>query len=122
MPLFRPDGRAGLCIGLEGGLIPQLLAESGVVFDVVEIDPVIPNVARDYFGSLKNDEKVFIADGRNFIRMIDRQYDFIVVDAANINYIPYHLYSRNFFLEATPRLAPDGIIAMNTMGTMRRAV
>jgi len=118
LPLFRPNSRTGLCIGLGGGLIPQLLAESGIMFDVVDIDPVIPKVARDYFGSLTNEERVFIADGRNFIKTIDRQYDFIVVDAANIDSIPYHLYSNNFFSEAVTKLAPGGIIAMNTMGTV----
>ena len=118
LPLFRPNGRTGLCLGLGGGLIPQLLAKSGIVFDVVDIDPVIPKVARDYFGSLKNDETVFIADGRNFIKMINRQYDFIVVDVSNIDSIPHHLYSNNFFSEASTRLAPGGIIAMNTMGTV----
>jgi hypothetical protein len=73
LPLFRPDGRKGLCIGLGGGLIPTLLAESGILFDVVEIDPVIPEVARDFFGGLKNNEKVFIEDGRNYIRRCDCQ-------------------------------------------------
>lgn len=117
LPLFRPHGRKALCIGLGGGLIPQLLAKSDIVFDVVEINPIIPELAREYFGGLRNGEKVFIADGRHFINTIDRQYDFIVVDASNIDHVPYHLYSKNFFKEANSRLAPGGIFAVNTLGT-----
>lgn len=117
LPLFRPEGRIGLCIGLGGGLIPTLLAESGIFFDVVEIDPVIPEIARSFFGGLKNNETVFIEDGRNYIRKCDRQYDFIVSDASNIDHVPVHLYSKEFFMEAASRLTPDGIFAMNTIGT-----
>jgi spermidine synthase len=84
---------------------------------VIEINPVIPKVAREYFGSLQNGEKIFITDGRNFINSIDRQYDFIIVDTSNLDTVPYHLYSKNFFSEAATKLAPGGIIAMNTLGT-----
>ena len=117
LPLFRPESRNGLCIGMGGGLIPRLLSRSGIVFDIVEIDPVIPRVARDYFGGLQNNEDVFIADGRYFLNTIDRQYDFIVVDASNIDHVPFHLYSKNFFNEAAARLSPDGVFSMNTLGT-----
>lgn len=117
LPLFRPNGESGLCIGLGGGLIPTLLAKSGIVFDVVEINPVIPEVARNYFGGLQNGESVFIMDGRNFIKETDHRYDFIVVDVSNVDSVPFHLYSQNFFSEAQDKLSPDGVFSMNTLGT-----
>jgi spermidine synthase len=117
LPVFRPEGRSGLCVGIGGGLIPQLLAESNITFDVVDIDPIIPEVAKEYFGSLRNGEKVYITDGRNFIKTVDRQYDFIVIDPASVDSVPYHLYSKEFFKESAQKLLPKGIFAMNTMGT-----
>ncbi|KAL1210193.1 hypothetical protein V5N11_006047 [Cardamine amara subsp. amara] len=60
-------------IGLGAGLLPMFLHGCFPVFDIeaVELDPVMLDVGKDYFGFTQNDRlKVHIADGIKFIRDI----------------------------------------------------
>ena len=53
------------------------------------------------------------ADGRPHLRLTDRRYDIIVVDAYKQPYIPFYLATREFFELTRERLTPDGIVALN---------
>ncbi|XP_049932004.1 uncharacterized protein LOC116247429 isoform X2 [Nymphaea colorata] len=60
-------------IGLGGGLLPMFLRRYIPVLDieVIELDPVIFNVARDYFGFTEDNQmKVQIGDGVQFVSEI----------------------------------------------------
>jgi spermidine synthase len=93
--------------------------------DVVEIDGEIPAIAEEYFG-FKTDErmKVHVEDGRMFIkksllRTPDRKYDYIVLDAFNGDYIPFHLMTKEFLEEVKSILSDNGVVVANVFSHNR---
>ncbi|MDQ9090167.1 fused MFS/spermidine synthase [Pseudoalteromonas haloplanktis] len=114
-----------LIIGLGGGtlsnVIHQLYPQASI--ENVEIDPAVIKVARDYFDFIET-EKVTakVQDGRIFIKRAaikKEQYDWIILDAFNGDYIPEHLLTKEFFDEIKSVLAPNGIIAANTFSSSK---
>ena len=109
-----------LIIGLGGGSLPRALAkvvpEAGI--DVVDIDPAVVRVARQYFQFIPGPRtEVFEEDGRVFVRRAIREgrtYDLIMLDAYDHEYIPEHLLTREFLLEVKRLLNPGGVVAANT--------
>lgn len=109
-----------LVIGLGGGTMSNALHQlyPGIEVDNVEIDPAVLNVARDYFGFFENENiRSYVRDGRIFIKralLKKQQYDWIILDAFNGDYIPEHLLTKEFLEEVKSALAPDGILTANT--------
>jgi len=121
--LFRPDAQDALMIGGGGGVVPMIFrrAYPGLSVDVVEIDPVVVDVAREWFG-LKEDERLrtHIQDGRMFIHNSRREYDVIILDVYTAGgRIPFHLTTREFLAEVRGRLRPDGVVLMNVITAVR---
>lgn len=92
-----------------------LAAYPNATVDVVEIDPAVVDVARDWFAAPVDDARVrvFVEDGRRYLARADRDYDVIVLDAYSRTYVPFHLMTAEFFEEARERLAPGGVIVSN---------
>ena len=53
------------------------------------------------------------------MRRATERYDLIVLDAYLIDTIPFHLATREFYQEASARLAPGGVVASNVIGAVR---
>jgi len=121
--VLNPDIQNTLMLGLGGGSAPKLmqLYFPQVNVDVVEIDPVVYDVAKEYF-YFKPSEKtlVTIQDARVFLRRTDKIFDLIIMDAYTSNkygsYIPFHLATREFFEVVDSHLSDDGIFAFNIIG------
>lgn len=114
--LMRPGTRRVLMIGLGGGTLPKQYAHyyPDTVIDVVDVDPLVADVARRFFELRTSDRlRVHIADGRTFLRRSGAKWDLILIDAYTTNRygdtIPSHLTTREFFEEAASHLTPDGI-------------
>lgn len=108
-----------LMIGLGGGDLLDLLPEDANV-DIVEIDPRIVALAKNYFEiNLGNNKKIFVDDARNFLRTrsSDKKYDVVIGDAYQGNSVPYHLVSSEFFSLVKTNLSDDGIILVNLLST-----
>lgn len=103
-------------VGLAAGTIAkQYTAAFGPTrIDGVEIDPDIVAVGRKYFAMNEPNLHVTIADGRTFIRFSNSTYDVVSVDAYKPPYIPFQLTTREFFQETRARMAPDGVLYLNT--------
>ena len=118
--LINPEPERVLTLGLGGGTLPMALDEifPEVRQDVVEIDPAVVRVAREYFRFAPSDRvNVFPQDGRVFVKRAatqGRTYDVIMLDAFNGEYIPEHLMTREFLEEVRKLLAPGGVVAANT--------
>ena len=118
--IIAPGIRSVLVIGLGSGSIPRHILhyypETKVT--VAEIDPVVVDVARNYF-NLPQDPRlrVEIVDGRVFVKRSQERYDLIVVDAFGANRygltIPPHLTTREFLEEVKNHLTPQGLLAYN---------
>lgn len=102
-----------LLIGLGGGSIANSYSAAGWKVDAVEIDPVVTQIAKKYFGFRSEDCRVFHADGRQFLRSTDERYDLIIMDAFGSGSIPFHLITKEFFELIQEHLQPDGVFAIN---------
>ena len=82
--------------------------------DSVEIDPVVRDIAMEYFLYRESDRvRTVIEDGRVFLSRPGPAYDLIILDAFNSTGVPFHLTTREFFETARRRLTPRGIFAAN---------
>ena len=119
----QPAPRRILIIGLGGGTLPSALASllPQAVIDVVEIDPAVVRVARDYFRFEPSVRlRVHQADGRAHVRQMlqeQRQFDLVMLDAFDFNYIPRHLMTRQFLAQVKGILAPGGVLVANTFAS-----
>jgi len=120
-----PSPRSILIVGLGGGTIPRTLERllPQAQIDVVEIDPAVIKVARDYFAFRESGRvRVYEADGRVFVKRAlreNRRYDLIMLDAFDHEYIPEHLLTQEFLREVRSLLADDGVLAANTFSSSR---
>lgn len=119
--IFNSNTRNVLFIGGGGFSGPKrfLLDYDWISVDVVEIDPEVIKVAKEYFG-VWNDErlKIYNEDGRTYLVNSNKQYDLIVLDAYSRTYIPFHLLTLEFFNEVEKDLAPNGVVVSNVISSL----
>lgn len=114
-----------LIIGLGGGTLSNVIHQlyPNAAIENVEIDPAVIKVARDYFSFIETDKVTSkVQDGRIFIKraaLKKEQYDWVILDAFNGDYIPEHLLTKEFFAEVQSVLAPDGVVAANTFSSSK---
>ena len=109
---FASAGRV-LVVGLGGGSVVKEFVADGWSVDAVEIDPAVTRIAREHFGLLENECRVFHMDGRRYLAETQQRYDVIVLDAYGSSAIPFHLVTREVFESAASRLTPEGVLVMN---------
>ncbi len=114
---LQPNGRDCLVVGLGAGFIAAGYSARGIRTDAVDIDPLIPRLARDYFGFTTSGD-VVVADARHFLLTTPRRYDYIILDAYSGDLIPHHLVSREMFTLIAQRLRPGGVLGMNLIGSV----
>lgn len=109
-----------LIIGLGAGTMSNALHDilPSAKITNVEIDPAMIKVAREHFSFIENEKvNVISQDGRLFVkraRLKKLSFDWIILDAFNGDYIPEHLMTQEFLLEAKALLKSDGILSSNT--------
>jgi spermidine synthase len=114
-----------LVIGLGGGSLPRALATAlpQAHIDVVEIDPAVVRVARQYFGFVPGgNTRVFEEDGRAYVKRAVRagkRYNLVMLDAYDHEYIPEHMLTREFLGEVRALLTPAGVVAANTFSSSK---
>ncbi|MDQ5944002.1 MAG: hypothetical protein QG658_68 [Patescibacteria group bacterium] len=107
-----------LLIGGGAFTVPRELAHQypGRNVDIVEIDPVLSQVARDYFGyTVPSSHQVLHEDARTFINQSDRQYSLILSDAFQSLSPPFQLTTREAIAAKKKNLRPGGLLVMNTI-------
>jgi spermidine synthase len=116
LALVPPDARI-LFVGLGGGAMPtythRVMPQARI--DVVEIDPIIVDVAQRFFNFTPDDRMaVHTDDGRAFIESATPgSYDLIVLDAFSDDEVPYSLTTRQFLTAVHTALAADGVVVSN---------
>lgn len=119
---FAPHCRRALMIG--GGAYTQprdfLLRHPRAVIDVVEIDPVLTELAYAHF-ALRPDPRmtIFHEDGRTFIRRAQNRYEAIFLDVyKSAATPPFHLATVEAFEQIRFLLTPDGVFLMNVFAAI----
>lgn len=120
MPALREGTEKNvLLLGLAGGTVARIYdhyySESyALSMKGVEIDPVVVQVARQYFELDDFSIDVVVGDARLALVKDAGEYDVIVVDAyTNQMYIPFHMATVEFFQEVSEHLLDNGIVAAN---------
>lgn len=105
-----------LVIGGGGFMLPTAAFHRipDLVTDVVEIDPLLVQIARDYF-DLPDDKRlgVHVGDGANYVAGTKNTYDMIIVDAFSGTTIPPHLIEYTALQHYKNHLNENGIVALN---------
>ena len=109
-----------LVLGLGAGNIPMFLRKyySDALIDVVDIDPQIIVLAKQYFNFLEDELlQAHVQDGRAFIENTQKPYDLIFLDAFTAAGIPKHFVTKEFLLSLKKALKPSGAIVTNMWST-----
>lgn len=117
--LFTPQMERVLMIGLGGGTFTSLLRRyyPALWIDAVEIDPVVVEVAKRFFGVREDSRfRIHIEDGADFIEQASHLYDLIFLDAYTQDGLPEHLATVDFFNTVKARLSDNGIVVINLYG------
>lgn len=102
-------------IGLAGGTAAREATAvfGGIQIDGYELDPMIIEVGREYFGMRMPNLNAIAEDGRWGLQHSQQVYDLIEVDAYRPPYIPPHLTTVEFFETCREHLTDDGVLAIN---------
>jgi spermidine synthase len=123
IPLMsHPNPEKVLIIGGgDGGILREVLKHSSVrLATLVEIDPVVINICKEYLPMISNgafDDKrtdIKIADGALFVKETDVKYDVVIVDSSDPIGPATVLFSKDFYSNIHSILSPDGIMACQT--------
>jgi spermidine synthase len=118
---YAPNAGNVLFVGLGGGSAPKRFWRDfpGLNLQVVELDPVVVDVARRFF-RVPNDPRlqIDVDDGRRYLVKHGELYDVIALDTFFEDGIPFHLTTREFLELVHDRLEPGGVVVTNTIGTM----
>ncbi|MEC8438389.1 MAG: fused MFS/spermidine synthase [Pseudomonadota bacterium] len=123
--LLKPDPERILIIGLGGGTLPMALRDilPSAMIDTVEIDEAVVRVAKRFFDFAEDDQnRVYVQDARVFGKraaLRGEQYDLIVLDAFDGEYIPEHLMTVEFLGEMRGLLSDDGVLVANTFASSK---
>ncbi|CAJ0757758.1 11048_t:CDS:2, partial [Entrophospora sp. SA101] len=105
--------------GLGIGVSSKSLQLHKVALDIVEIDPVVYEYARKFFG-LKRKHNIYIQDGREFINNANsRYYDYVLHDVFTGGSVPSTLFSIEALGQIKRILKHDGVLALNFVGSQK---
>jgi spermidine synthase len=107
-----------LCIGLGIGIVPMDFAREGAKVDVVEINPAVVPLARQYFDLEPEKLNIFYGDGRYYLNQCDKRYDTIILDAFLGDSSPSHLMSKEAFASMRRVLNSNGTLVINTFADL----
>jgi len=121
--LMTPVQERVLMIGLGGGIFTSLLRRHypNLWIDAVEIDPVVVEAAKDFFGVCEDDRfRIHVEDGEKFVRKTLHSYDLVLLDAYGGEGIPQEIVSPAFFDAVKRILSGSGVAVLNLWDEARR--
>ena len=123
--LYAPNPSEALLVGLGGGAVVRFLEHElpALRLDVVDIDPVVVDIARDYFGTRAGSRtRIFARDAYEYMQHAEARYDIVFLDAHlkpgegnDASGQPLRLKSAAFLRNLKARLRPGGVAVFNLM-------
>ena len=113
------DPRRILILGLGGGTLPMFIRKHypDATIDVVDIDPDVVYVAKEFFGFREDSRmQAHVDDGRQFIEKSRQPYDVIFLDAFGSDSVPAHLTTQEFLQAVRRAVKPGGGVVGNLWG------
>ena len=119
--VLNNDAKKVLFIGGGGFSGPKYFLQNypNISVDVVEIDPAVVEVAKEYFSldDTNPNLRIFTQDGREFLANHQEKYDLVILDAFSKSYVPFHLMTIEFYNILYNKLNPGGVIISNHIGS-----
>jgi spermidine synthase len=118
----KPDAMRTCVVGLGGGTVVKRMWRDypEMTLDVVELDPDVVDVAHEFFELPEDDRiRIHVADGRDFMEWTADTFDLVIVDAFDDFRVPRPLTTEEFMHAVRERLAPDGVVVYNVIGSVR---
>jgi spermidine synthase len=123
IPLMsHPNPEKVLIIGGgDGGILREVLRYNSInLATMVEIDPVVINICKEYLPMINNgafnDKRanLITGDGALFVKETDEKYDVVIVDSSDPIGPATVLFSKEFYGNIHELLTPDGIMVCQT--------
>lgn len=121
----QPTPKKVLIIGLGGGSLVNAIHSLAPAAKItsVEIDEAVVRIAKKYFDMANSDwHQMVTKDARVFVKralLKKQQYDLVVLDAFNGDYIPEHLMTYEFLTEVKRLLSDKGLVIANTFASSK---
>jgi len=114
--LFNHDPKLVYMIGFGGGRISMILHHYfiNLQIDNTEIDKNVVDFSEKYFGITQDERmKVYVEDGRKFLRKVNKKYDFIFVDVFTGSGVhPLLLSTIEFYKLCKKRMVEKGVVCI----------
>ena len=119
---YKNDTKDTLMIGGAAYTYPTYYLEKykDKNIDVVEIDPKMTEIAKEYFKLDTNNERlnIFHEDGRIYLNKADKKYDCILIDAFKGIDAPFQLTTYEAILNTRRLLNDDCIVITNVISSL----
>ncbi len=119
---FNPNFEKTLMLGGAGYSYPKdfLLNYPEATIDVVEIDPKVTELAKEYFRLKENPRlTIYHEDGRVYLNKTQKKYDVIFGDAFASRYsVPYQLTTIEAVQKKFKVLNDEGIVILNIISSI----
>jgi spermidine synthase len=103
--------------GGDGGALEEVLKHGSVArATMIELDPAVVEIAREYLPSISRGAfddpraEFLFADGVEFVATTDRQFDVILLDTTDPTGPGELLFTETFYADCRARLRPGGIV------------
>ncbi|MDO9069076.1 MAG: fused MFS/spermidine synthase, partial [Deltaproteobacteria bacterium] len=116
--VINPNGKECLVIGLGAGVIPMWYERQGVRTDVVDIDPLVFDVARRFFAFNVSGESI-VEDARYYLNRTGKRYDYVILDVFNGDNTPFHVLSKEALMTLKQRMTLGGVLGINVWGNLK---
>lgn len=119
---YKNDTKDTLMIGGAAYTYPMYYLErfNDKNIDVVEIDPKMTSIAKEYFNlDIDNDRlNIYHQDGRTFLNKSDKKYDCILIDAFKGIDAPFQLTTYEAVSNAKRMLKDNGVVITNVISSL----
>ncbi len=116
-----PKSKESLMIGGAGFAFPRHFISEGLgqKMDVVEIDPGMEKISKDYlfFQDILGLD-IIVDDARNFVKNPPKKYDLVFLDAFNSIMPPPHLTTDTFFKNISNTMTEEGVLVVNLISSI----
>lgn len=116
---MQKQPKSVLVLGGGAFTLPEYLAMRlpNAQIDVVEIDPTLEKISRQYFYyEDKPNINLIFTDARTYINQTKKSYDVIIADVYGDGSIPFSLMTKEHGQMIAQRTNPDGIVLANIIG------
>lgn len=115
--MAHPEGERALMVGLGAGVMSMWYEKQGITTDVVDIDPLVVEMAQKHFG-FQIEGDIHIQDARYFLGTTENLYDYLILDVFTGDTTPAHLLSVEALHQMSERLTEKGVMGINLGGSL----